>query len=238
MTQRWHDLLFAHWPLPAARLRELVPPQFDLDTFDGQAWVGVVPFRMTNVRPRFLPALPWLSAFPELNVRTYVTARDPENPRPGVYFFSLEAANPIAVMLARRFFHLPYFHANMQLQDDGQLIHYQSRHTHTHAPHAEFIGVYGPIGPVTRAEPGTLAHWFTERYALYTVDAAGRAQIGQIHHLPWPLQPAAVTIKVNTVAAASAVSLPDLPPLLHFARRLDVLIWPLRTLEASVRNVE
>ncbi len=228
MAQSWHDLLFAHWPIPAATMRALIPPPLELDTFEGEAWVGVVPFRMSGVRPRLFPAVPWLSAFPELNVRTYVKARNPAQPKPGVYFFSLEAANPVAVALARGLFKLPYFNANMRLLDDGRTIHYQSQRIHRGAPLAEFIGEYAPTSDVFRAQPGSLEKWLTERYSLYTVNSRGRAYIGEIHHQPWPLQRAKAEIQVNTMAAASKILLPDIPPLLHFARRLDVVVWLLK----------
>ena len=233
MMQSWHDLLFAHWPIPVDVMRALVPPALELDTFDGSAWVGVVPFRMSGVRPRLLPAVPWLSAFPELNVRTYVKARHPAHPKPGVYFFSLEAANPVAVALARGLFKLPYFNAKMHLRDDGHTIDYQSRRTHRGAPAAEFAGQYAPTGPVYRAPKGTLAQWLTERYSLYTLDGQQRAHIGEIHHQPWPLQPAEATIQINTMAAASRIPLPDIPPLLHFVRRLDVVVWPLQKVSSK-----
>ena len=236
MAQSWHDLLFAHWPIPAAVMRALLPPQLVLDTYDGMAWVGVVPFRMSGVRPRLCPPVPWLSTFPELNVRTYVRSRDPANPRPGVYFFSLEAANPLAVAIARGWFKLPYYNATMSLRADGQGIHYRSQRTHRGAPAAEFVGSYRPTGPVYHAQPGTLEHWLTERYSLYTVSPKGavpngRAYIGEIHHQPWPLQPAEAEIQRNSMAVASALDLPNVAPLLHFARRLDVVIWPLRVVE-------
>src|SRR5262245_4554326 len=109
MRMSWHDLLFAHWPVPVAAMRALVPAPLEVDTFDGAAWIGVVPFRMTRVGPLWLPPIPGVSSFAELNVRTYVTRDD----KPGVWFFSLDAANPLAVRTARRFFHLPYFHAAM-----------------------------------------------------------------------------------------------------------------------------
>jgi uncharacterized protein YqjF (DUF2071 family) len=233
MTQRWHDLLFAHWPVPVETLRALVPPQLAIHTFAGQGWVGVVPFRMAGVRPRRLMALPWLSAFPELNVRTYVTAHDPQNPKPGVFFFSLDAANPLAVTIARRWYQLPYFRAQMRFRDAGRHIHYASRRTHGGAPPAEFVGVYGPTGAVTLAQPGTLEHWLTERYCLYTVDSRNRLWRAEIHHLPWPLQPAEAEIQVNTMLAAAGIALPDSAPLLHFARALDVAVWPLQQLAAT-----
>lgn len=233
MTQTWHDLLFAHWPVAIDLMRMLVPPQLILDTYAGEAWVGVVPFRMSGVRPRLAPSVPWLSAFPELNVRTYVKSSEPENPKPGVYFFSLEAANPVAVALARRFFHLPYFNAYMRLLDDGRMIHYLSRRTHKDAPPATFVGHYAPTGPVFRSAPGSLEEWLTERYCLYTVDDHGRARIAEIHHLPWPLQPATAEIEINTMAEATGIALPATPPLLHFARRLVMVAWPLRHVESG-----
>lgn len=230
MRQQWLDLLFAHWPIPAETMRSLVPPALALDTWDGMAWVGVVPFRMQGVRPRLFPAVPWLSAFPELNVRTYVKTTENGITKTGVYFFSLEAANPVAVAIARSTFKLPYFNADMTLRDDGRQINYTSRRTHRGAPPANFAGTYGPIGSVYRAQPGTIDQWLTERYALYTLGRANEVYIGEIHHIPWPLQPAQATIATNTVAQASNITLPDSQPLLHFARQLDVLVWPLRPL--------
>lgn len=226
MAQSWHDLLFAHWPVPAHEMRALIPPQLELDTFDGDAWVGVVPFRMSGIRPRACPAVPWLSAFLELNVRTYVRSKDPENPKPGVYFFSLDAANPVAVAVARSSFKLPYFNAAMRMSETENVISYRSQRTHRGAGAANFEGRYGPLGEVYRSEPGSLEHWLTERYSLYTV-SKGRAFCGEIHHGPWPLQSAFCEIKGNTIAAAANICLPDTAPLLHFARSIDVVVWPI-----------
>lgn len=233
MTQRWCDLLFAHWPIAVEVMQPLIPPALRLDTFDGEAWISIVPFRMVDVRPRLLPALPGLSHFLELNLRTYVRSRCTEQPKPGVFFFSLEAANPVAVALARRFFRLPYFNAHMRMLDDSRTVHYVSRRTHDDAPNATFAGRYRPVGPVARAQPGTLEHWLTERYCFYSVDGTGRAYRGEIHHLPWPIQPAEAEIEMNTLTQAAGLALPARPPLLHFARRLDILAWPLRSLEST-----
>jgi uncharacterized protein YqjF (DUF2071 family) len=229
MNQSWHDLLFAHWPIPVETMRRLVPAALEVDTFDGWAWIGVVPFRMSNVYPRYTFAMPWLSAFPELNVRTYVraTGDTPEQAKAGVYFFGLEAANPLAVAIARISFKLPYFYAEMQLVESGATIHYRSRRIHRGAPPAQFAGRYRPTGAVYQSTPGTLEAWLTERYCLYTVNRRQRALRGEIHHLPWPLQPAEAEIEINTMAQAAGIELPDRPPLLHFARRLDVVVWPL-----------
>jgi len=234
MTQQWIDLLFAHWPIPIATMRALVPPQLPLDTWEGMAWVGVVPFRMQGVRPRWCPAVPWLSAFPELNVRTYVKLRDRGVEKTGVYFFSLEAANPVAVAIARSTFQLPYFNAQMSLLRTGDTIHYRSHRTHRGAPAAEFVGNYGPTGDVALAQPDSFDAWLTERYALYTVGARGQVLLGEIHHVPWPLQPATAEIEKNSMAAASGITLPDIDPILHFAQRLDVAVWPLRPIEPNL----
>ena len=220
MTQTWSDLLFAHWPVDAAALTGLLPAGLDLDTFGGAAWLGVVPFRMSGVRLRCLPPVPGTHAFPELNVRTYVTA----DGKPGVWFLGLDAASPLAVRAARLWFRLPYFDARMRCVARGDEVAYDSERTHRGAPAARFEARYAPLGPPYRSVRGTLEHWLTERYCLY---AAGRRGLlrGDIHHAPWPLQPARAGITVNTMAAAAGVALPAEPPLLHFARRLDVLCW-------------
>jgi uncharacterized protein len=220
MAQSWHDLLFAHWPIAPEAVRQLITPQLALDTFDDQCWVGVVPFWMSGVRARGLPAIPGVSRFPELNVRTYVT----NDGKPGVYFFSLDAASQLAVKTARAIYHLPYFHADMKAEPAGPEIVYRSVR---HDGEAEFHGRYGPVAPTQRHSPGTLEHWLTERYCLYTVHN-GIVYRGEIHHAPWPLQDAAAEIFTNSMATATSIILPDTKPLLHFARRLDVLIWPLR----------
>lgn len=220
MAQVWHDLLFAHWPVEFAALRALVPAQLPLDALDGQCWVGVVPFHMSGIHARGLPPLPGLSRFPELNVRTYVTL----DGKPGVYFFSLDAASLLAVWGARAFYRLPYFHARMSAQPDGDGIRYDSRRRQAQA---EFRGHYHPRGDVRLRNRGSLEHWLSERYCLYTVHAS-RVFRAEIHHQPWPLQDAEAEIEINTVAGAAGVVLPPSAPLLHFARRLDVLIWPLQ----------
>lgn len=220
MKQTWHDLLFAHWPLSTAVVRPLIPSPLALDTFHDQCWGGVVPFHMSGIRARGLPPLPGLSRFPELNVRTYVTYGG----KPGVYFFSLDAANLPAVWAARAFYHLPYFHAEMSSREIDGKIHYSSRR---HDGPAEFRGRYQPNAEVRLREKGSLEHWFTERYCLYTTHR-GRILRSEIHHQPWPLQDAEAEFDRNTVAAAAGIHLPASPPSLLFARRLEVLIWPLR----------
>lgn len=224
MRQTWHDLLFAHWTLPVNSIQPLLPQGVELDTYNGQCWVGIVPFRMSGVRLRGTPALPWLSAFPELNVRTYVTVDN----RPGVWFFSLDAANLLAVCVARAWFHLPYYRARMALNKQDGWIHYRSERTHRGSRPAELRARYRPSGSVFEPQRGTLEHWLTERYCLYSADPRGRLFRGEIHHPPWPLQLAEGAIEANTMAEAAGISLPASVPLLHFALRQDVIVWPPR----------
>ena len=229
MKQIWHDLLFAHWPIAPERMRTRVPVELPLDTFDGQCWLGVVPFWMSGVRARGLPPVPGLSRFPELNVRTYVS----NGKRPGVYFFSLDAANLPAVWAARIFYYLPYFYASMSSVERNGKVHYFSQRRESPA---EFRAAYQPRSQPRQAAHGSLEHWLTERYCLYTVHR-GRVYRCEIHHPPWPLQDATGQLEVNTMAAAAQIELPDREPLLHFSRRQDVLIWPLRRAAETNRRV-
>jgi len=218
MTQTWHDLLFAHWPLDFDTLRALVPSPLALDRFDGRAWIGVVPFVMTNVSPRLVPPLPRLSAFPEINVRTYVTVGD----KPGVYFFSLDATNPIAVRSARALFGLPYNRASIHVDSNGDAIEYQSRRL---SDDARFDARYGPIAAPFAAERGSLEHFLTERYCLYTVSRSRRVSRAEVHHAPWSLRRADADIRVNTMAAPAGIALPSAAPHLLFGKRQDTVVW-------------
>ena len=218
MKQSWHDLLFAHWTVPAKVLRAKVPAEFELDLFDGAAWLGIVPFRMTNVTPRGVPPLPWISAFPETNVRTYVRVGD----RPGIFFFSLDAGSALAVTAARALTNLPYYPATMTVEPRGKAIEYQSRRDFDGS--AELIATYEPHGGVFEATQGTLEYFLTERYCLYHHDHSGAAYRLEIHHPPWQLQPARAIFEQNTMAAAAGINLGD-APLLHFAKRQDMVAW-------------
>jgi uncharacterized protein len=220
MSQTWHDLLFAHWPVDPDAVRALVPAAFELDLFDGYAWLAIVPFHMTNVAPRFVPALPWVSAFPELNVRTYVRV----GAKPGVYFFSLDAGNPVAVGAARMLLNLPYYAADMSVTRRDGAIHYESRRQT--APSAELSAVYHGLGGAQPPQTGTLEYFLTERYCLYAVNHRQFPYRLEIHHPPWPLEPAAADLSRNTMAEAAGIRLPDIAPLLHFARRQDMVCWP------------
>ncbi|HKQ96311.1 MAG TPA: DUF2071 domain-containing protein [Candidatus Polarisedimenticolia bacterium] len=214
--QSWLDLLFAHWPMPAAALRPLVPQPLALQEFDGRAWIGVVPFRMTGVMRRPLPDIPGVSAFAEMNVRTYVTF----DGKPGVWFLSLDANNALAVWAARRWFHLPYHRARMSIAAEGEGFRYASAR-----PGAVFRATYGPVSEVFRASVGSLEHFLTERYCLYACAPDGAIARTDVHHRPWPLQRATASIEVNSMLEAHGLETPPVPPLVHFARRLDVVVW-------------
>ena len=225
MHQRWTNVLFAHWSVRPETLRPLLPPSLDIDTFQGEAWVGVIPFHMSNVRPRGIPPLPWVSAFPELNVRTYVLSGD----RAGVWFFSLDASNPLAVRAARSVVHLPYYDARMRIDvaPDGS-VHYRSDRTlprgQPGAAAASFEATYRPAGDVHRAAPGTLEHFLVERYALFSVGASGLLTL-RIAHEPWPLQRATASIARNTMGDAAGIPVSGAPRQVHFAERVDVKTW-------------
>jgi uncharacterized protein YqjF (DUF2071 family) len=224
MAQTWTDLLFAHWSVAPAALDSVVPPQLPLDTLDGRAWIAVTPFGVRNTRLRPTLPVPFVSAFPEINVRTYVTVGG----RPGIFFFSLDADSRLAVAAARRVYRLPYFRAHMSIDRNGRGVGFLSERTSPEAPaRAEFRARYRPAGPTFNAAPGTLEHWLTERYCLYTLDDERRVLRGDIHHPPWPLQPAEADIDVNTMTAELAIDLDD-DPLLHYARRQDVVFWSLQ----------
>ena len=217
--QSWCDLLFAHWPIKAAALRPLVPAGLNLEEFDGTAWIGVVPFRMEGVMRRPLPDLPGISAFAELNVRLYVEC----DGKPGVWFLSLDAANGLAVWAARRFFYLPYFKAKMDCAVAGEEIDFVSRRV---GGGVGFAAVYGPQGAVYNARPGSLEHWLTERYCLYAQARSGALFRAEVQHWPWPLQAAKARIDRNQMLEPHGLAVAG-APLLHFARRLDVVVWPL-----------
>ena len=221
MGMTWLNLAFLHWRVPAAMLEGLIPAGLKLQTFDGSAWLGVVPFRMAGVHARGLPPIPGTADFLELNVRTYVT----DGVRPGVWFFSLDCQNKLAVRGARTAFHLPYMDAQMSEARDGATIHHASRRTHAGQPRADFQATYQPVGETFSSRPGSVEQWLTERYCLYSADARGNVYCGEINHAPWPLQPATCEIAVNTMAAPLGLSLPAQPDLAHFAARLEVKAW-------------
>lgn len=235
MTQRWHGLLFAHWPVPAEEIISLLPDGLVVDGFDGKAWVGIVPFTMDRIRFRGIGSVPGARRFAELNLRTYV--RDRRTGTPGVYLFSHDAANPLAVMAARTFFHLPYFWARMKVEErDGGWLHYESSRLLQSQP-VRFQATYRGMGPQMggqRSQRGSIEYFLTERYCLFTHDRKGRLMQGSIHHAPWPLEAAEAEIELNELPQAHGIRLPDTPPVLHFARDLAVRVWQMEPALAVV----
>ncbi len=226
MAQRWNDLLFAHWPMRVAAIEALLPPDLEADSFQGSAWLGVVPFWMDRIRVNGLPSIPGARQFPELNLRTYV--RDRRTGTPGVYFFSLDAGNLLAVMIARSFFHLPYYWAQMSIEPRGEReFAFYSRRLLSGKP-VHFAARYRGLGPsrkLVQSRIGTLEYFLTERYCLFTRDPLGRLLRANIHHIPWPLEDAEAEISQNDLAAQIGLTLPDTPPLLHYSRKLAVYVW-------------
>jgi len=225
MAQNWEDLLFAHWEVPVGKLRGLVPAGLKIDTFAGRAWVGVVPFRMRGVRLRGAPAPLVLPPFPELNVRTYVIA----DGKPGVWFFSLDAANRIAVKAARAWFALPYFYARMKATGNGRQVCYCSERADRRGGGESLEVQYSPVGEPFRALPGTLEYFLTERYCLYAERTDGTLLRGEIHHGPWPLQAAGAVFARNTMTKPLALPLQG-EPLLHFSQLQEVVVWAPRAI--------
>lgn len=213
----WVDLAFLHWPVPRSMLRALVPGELEIDTFRDTAWLGVTPFRMTNVRPVMLPPIPTARDFPELNVRTYVRHRG----RAGVYFFSLDAASWLAVETARAMTGLPYYHATMKHRRAGNDIHHSSRRSMPGAPVADFRARYWPTGEVFASSPDSLEFFLTERYSLFVRHLRKLVRI-DIEHVRWPLQPADVAIDLNTMPPAG-IELPAQKPHVLFSGHLQVV---------------
>lgn len=222
MFQRWERLLFAHWRVESSILEARLPPGLTLDRYAGEAWVAVTPFEISRLRLRGLPPLPGASRFPELNVRTYVTAGG----KPGVWFFSLDAASAIAVFFARRLYRLPYFHARMACVRRGETVSYRCHRGAEAGVGAEFLADYSPAGKPFRANPGSLEEWLTARCRLYASDGEALLR-AEIEHEPWTLRRARAEIFRNTMADSAGISLPAEPPLLHYSEVLDVRVrWP------------
>lgn len=196
-----------------------MPSVLSIQEHDGTAYIGIVPFRMEGVMQRGLPDLPGISAFPELNVRTYVEHEG----KPGVWFLSLDATNPLAVWAARRFFHLPYHRARVTItKHASSVLDYRLERGQA----VRFEGRYVPRGDVYEAQRGTLEHFLTERYCLYASRPDGAIERLEVHHVPWPLQRAELELRACSMTTPWGIALDGPPPLVHFARRVDVVLWP------------
>ena len=229
MAQGWHNMLFAHWPVPPDALQRFVPRGLTLEVRDGSAWVGITAFVVTAARVRGVPAVPGLATFAEVNVRTYVTTDD----KPGVLFLSLDAASTAAVLGARAWFRLPYFVSEGTVERrDGWLV-FDSRRTHPGVTAVRFRARYRDAGGRHLAGGAMLTRWLVERYCLYC-EADGVLLRAEIHHAPWPVEPAEAVIEENTLATPFGLTL-DETPLLHFSPGVDAVIWPPRVVEQTDR---
>ena len=226
MRQRWARLLFLHWSVPADELRPLVPRGLDLDTYDGRAWVGLVPFVVTGARPVLFPPVPGVSTFDEVNVRTYVHDGGRE---PGVWFFSLDASSRVAVAAARLLFKLAYRFARIRAESDGGGVRFRSTRVAPGPLPATCTVAYGARGAVHLAVPGTLEHFLLERYVLYAVDGE-RLYRGRVHHEPYPVQDATVEGLEEDLLAAAGIRRPADAPLAHYASEVHVDVFPIRAL--------
>ena len=231
LTQRWNDLLFAHWPVSPASVAPLIPEGLNLDTFHGSAWLGVVPFWMDRIKMRGIPPIPFARSFPELNLRTYV--RDQQTGSPGVFFLSLDASSLLAVAFGRSLYNLPYHWAEMHLdQRSEREFAFYSRRRASGKPvifKARYRGL-GPTRKLAENRSGSLENFLTERYCLFARSRSGQPMRANVHHVPWPLEEAEAEIERNDLASAVGIKLPDQEPVLHYSRRLAVYVWQLERL--------
>ena len=226
LRQQWNELLFMHWPVPAALIQAHLPPRLQVDVHDGTAWLAVVPFQMSKVRTRVTPEVPGTNAFLELNVRTYVHL----DGVPGVWFFSLDATSALAVWMARTFFHLPYLRATMRLDTPGAgLRQFTAQRTHGGAPSATFRATWKIGAPLPPAEPGSLTFFLTERYCLYASNKA-RTKLyrGRVAHAPWPLNAAQLLHYESDLVESHGLPKLQGPPVVHFGGPVSVELWPMQ----------
>lgn len=230
MRMRWLSLLFAHWPAPVELVRPLIPRGLEIDTFEGRAWVGLVPFTMRSVLPWIIPGIRGLSdfrglsAFHECNVRTYVTYRG----EPGVWFLSLDAASRLATWGARKFWKLPYFWSRINLSRRNDQIEFSVNRNHDSGIAMKCAWRVGAELP--RSKPGDIAHFLTERYMLFASDGNGGIYRCRIWHEPWPLRAAELVSLDDGLLKAAGITVGNEKPLLHHADELDVRVWPLERL--------
>lgn len=226
-TQRWNDLLFAHWPVPPVDLAEQLPDGLQIDTYNGSAWLGVMPFWMDRVKLRRFPAFPGLNLLPELSLRTYV--REPRSGAPGVFVFSLDVGSLSATLIGRWAQHLPCHWADVRLeQRDEREISFFSRRRLTAHP-VVFQARYRGLGPTRKTaenRAGSLEYFLLERNLLYTRNRQGQTLRSNLHAVSWPLENAEAQIEQNTLGESLGLQLPQQPPVVHYVRRMALYIWP------------
>lgn len=235
MTQRWNDLLFAHWPIAATEIQALLPEWLEADTFQGSAWLGAVPFWLDRIKIRGMPAIPGMRNFPDLNLRTYV--RDPITGTPGFYCFSVDSSNLLAVAAAHAVYHLPYCLAEMHLEAHGEREFAFYSRRRFRRQQVIFKARYRGLGPTRKTaemRPGSFEYFFAERSCVFSTNRAGQPIRANLHHVPWPLEEAEAEIERNDLPAAVGIELPDQEPVLHYSRRLAVYVWPAELVRPAI----
>lgn len=223
MRQDWHHVLFIHYPIRVETLRKLVPANLPLDVYDSWGWIGIIPFNTAEVRLR---SIPWATAFPEVNVRTYITI----DGKPGVYFFSLDATHLPTVLFASTFCFVPYYHAKIDFQGKDQQQSYRfisKRRTDQSIIQLDCSYAPATESKPTRAEKGSFDEWLTERYCFYTTTAKGTILRCDILHQPWQLQRVEVDIHANSLLSEQGIAVEQVEPVLHYSQGASVRIWPL-----------
>ncbi|MBI1880661.1 MAG: DUF2071 domain-containing protein, partial [Chloroflexi bacterium] len=218
MALNEEHVLFMHWPIPAEHLRPLVPTQMELDTYDGQAWLSLIPLRMGSLHLRWLPPIPGTSTIIQVGLRTYIHV----NHEPAIYYLTQYADNDLYIWVARYLFQLPYHKARMTFSPQQAGFHFEC---HEPASGAEFVASYRPVGQPSPATPGSLEHFLLERYTLFSQSPAGKLYRGVVGHAPWPVQQIEVDIERNTIPSVMGLTLPPAAPLLHFSPGVHDIAW-------------
>ena len=224
MRQTWKNVFFAHWPILPERLRSSIPSSLDIDTYQQMAWLGVVIFEIEGIYFRGLSPISVVFRFPEVNLRTYVQHKG----KPGVFFLSLDVGNWASLAISKRWYHLPYCKAKISYRKEGNTFHCQSvRNGNSNNP-ITFKGSFTTDLRSYFPEEGTIDHWLTERYCLYSLDRKGNIYCGDIHHKPWSLQKAQAVLSNNTLPAPFGIDISEDEPILHFSKGLDALFWNIK----------
>ncbi|MGM7723666.1 YqjF family protein [Metabacillus sp. Hm71] len=227
MRQTWRNLLFLHWPIPLEKLRPYIPSALQVDTFNGSAWLGIILFVIEGIYPLGLSSVSLTPSFPEINVRTYVTC----NGKPGIYFMSIDVENWASLKIAKNWYHLPYHSAEISFRKEGQTFHCHSIRKGNESAPISFMGKYVPVSEVYCPKEGTLDHWLTERYCMYSSKKGVNIFCGDIHHRPWPLQKAEVEVVKNTLFTPYQFDLSEVTPIAHFSTGVDSLIWNIKKVQ-------
>ncbi|KAB2334776.1 DUF2071 domain-containing protein [Cytobacillus depressus] len=229
MRQTWSNLFFTHWPIAPEILRPYIPQSLQIDTFNRYAWVGIILFVMEGIYPRGLNYKSILPSFPEINVRTYVQCDD----KPGIYFLSIDVGDWASYTIAKRWFRLPYFSSHVSFQKEDQTFQFGSKRKGNSNSPITFNGKYIPLPKIFYPKKGTLDHWLTERYCLYSKDQRGNLYCGEIHHRPWPLQYAESEIHMNTLLSPFNIDLNEVKPISHYSKGVDSLIWNIKKVPSN-----